>query len=135
MSDATVLGTYDPQLLTPRDQMRNRVADTGPDFLIPDVTYDAQLGIHGDWRLATAAIALQLAGMYERDPSSFSLAGLFSVGFGNPGTALRKLAAELRAEVAAERHGAGMRSRSPEREDDGIAGEYTYRRRTRRERS
>lgn len=132
MTDPTpVEGNYDPQLLTVRDRMRSRVGDVGPDFMIPDVTYEAQISYESDWRLATAAIADQLAGMYDQDPDSFTATGIFSVGFVDRGAALRKLAQQLRAEVRAEQPAAGygVRSVRPEREDERAGGEYSIRRR------
>lgn len=139
MTDETPIpvdGTYDPQLLSIRDQMRSRVGDTGPDFMIPDVTYDAMLRIEGEWRLATAAIALQLAALYEQDPNSYTATGEFSAGWVDRGKALRQLAASLQAEVARERErdssGYSMRSIRAERADEDDAGEYTLRRRRRR---
>ena len=128
MTDVTpVEGTYDPQLLTLKDRVRSTVGDVGPEFLIPDVTYDAQLELESDWRLAAAAIADQLSGMFAKDPNSYTETGFFSAGFGDRAFSYRRLARDLRDAVRAEKGSSstGYSSSLPTREDEQDAWEYT----------
>lgn len=128
MTDVTpVEGTYDPQLLSLRDRVRSTVGDVGPEFLIPDATYDAQLDFETDWRLAAAAIADQLAGMFNQKVTSFTAVGDFSSGWGNRAAEWRRQAQQLRATVAAEKgtNTTGHTASMPTRAEEEEAWEYT----------
>lgn len=133
MTDQTpvVEGSFDPNLISVVDRMRSKVGDIGPEFLIPDVTYQAQLNLETDWRLATAAIADQLASMFSKKPSSYTAVGDFSSSWVDRGAAWRKLADQLRSTVAAE-SGSGSTGHiavAPTRGDEMGDWEYTRPRR------
>lgn len=128
MTDPTpVVGTYDPSLLSLRDRVRSTVGDVGPEFLVPDSTYDAQLGLEDDWRLAAAAIADQLAGMFNQRTNSYTQVGDFSATYLDRAGKWSRQAQQLRAAVAAERehHTTGYSVSRPTRDDDPDPWEYT----------
>jgi hypothetical protein len=100
MTDTTVVGTYDPANLAIRDRIRALIADTGPTFLIPDISYDTYIAESTDWRVAAANAADQLASIYAKRVSSFTAQGDASVSYIDRAADMRKLSARLRLEAA-----------------------------------
>jgi hypothetical protein len=97
--------SYDPSLATDLDRMRFRLGDTSNDpatELLSDETYEAELTRLVDWRLAAASIATSLSNSAGMALTSFSASGDISVGWGDRRAHLLKVAADLRAEYAAE---------------------------------
>lgn len=99
MTDATVTGTYNAANLSTRDRIRSLLADTGPDFMIPDVTIDSYIQETPDWRIAAANAADQLASIYLKRVQSFSR-GATSASWADRATILQRLGARLRLEAA-----------------------------------
>lgn len=102
--------SYDPSLATDLDWMRYRLGDTSNDPAtewLPDETYEAELAIHSDRRLAAASIAIALSNSPNMALTSFSASGDMSVSWGDRRKHLLEVAKLLRDEVAAEEWATG----------------------------
>jgi hypothetical protein len=123
-----VVGTYDPARLSTRDRIRALLADTGPAFIIPDVTLDSYILEHTDWRYAAANAADQLASEYAKRVASVSTGGTLSASWIDRSSNLRKLASDLRLQAARDA-AAGVapsfiRSVALTRDEDDLSSEY-----------
>lgn len=129
MTDTTPIGTYDPARLSTRDRIRSLLADTGPDFIIPDVTLDSYIAESIDWRIAAANAADQLASEYARRVSSYSEGnGGISTSWIDRSANLRKLSDRLRHDAAVDAANntapSFLRSVVLQREEDVEGSEY-----------
>src|SRR5690349_12538890 len=96
-------GTYDPNLGSDLDRMRQIVGDIdATDWLRPDAEYLALLGQETDWRLAAARMADSLAAQFGRRVDRYGDQSV-NVSWSSRVSAWQALAQRLRAEVAAER--------------------------------
>lgn len=128
MAQNPIAGTYDPARLSTRDRIRALLADTGPAFIIPDVTLDSYILESPDWRVAAANAADQLASEYAKRVSSVATGGTVSASWIDRSSNLRKLAADLRLQAArdaaADRTPTYMRSVTMVRDDEEFRSEY-----------
>lgn len=122
--------TFDPNLLTDLDRMRDALGDINLESpFAPDETYLARLQEAGDnWRLAGAAMARSFASRAINSPTSFTATGDMSVSWADRAKSWLTIAAALEAENARleEPVRSGMWFASAERSDlDERDGEYS----------
>lgn len=95
--------SYDDSLPTVRDRIRALVDDRDVENeRFPDATYDTTIAAHTNWKLAAAEMAHMVATAISNDPSSYTDAGVMSVGWSNRVQTLRDLIADYRADAADE---------------------------------
>lgn len=98
-------GTYMDTLPTPRDVLRMRLGDTGPDFLLSDAHLDAVIAQQGE-NQALATLARELERQLAQQPQRMSADGVM-VDYGDRLAVWRDLArsAEMQFQQAS---GGGM---------------------------
>lgn len=97
--------SFDPLVPSMLDRIRLITGDTGGDEAaeyFSDVTYEAAIVEHENWKLAAAFMADAVAVKIEQDPTSYTATGDFAVSWTDRTRSLRSQAIRLRQEAAIE---------------------------------
>src|SRR3954470_19878147 len=82
LEESGVSATFDPNLSSRRDEIRQMLGDVDLESpLRSDTEYDALLLLESDWRIAAARMAESLANELAQSPDNVSLTGALGVSW------------------------------------------------------